>query len=125
MSDRRPVLLVEDDSDIREMIGDILEHKGYNVMTASSGQEALDRLATPLLPGLILLDLMMPGMSGVEFRKAQTQDPRIAPIPVVVLSGDAGIERKSDALGVAGYVKKPIELRLLIDIVDRFCGARG
>jgi CheY-like chemotaxis protein len=116
------VLIVEDDDDIREIISSVLAHNGYRILTAADGGEALEQLEKEL-PSLILLDLMMPHMSGEEFRQRQLQDERWAAIPVVVLSGggdlrDAGRRMKVEAIG------KPIELKELISTVARYCGSK-
>jgi len=80
---------VEDEKDLRELLAEVLQDHGYTVATAANGREALDRLASGPLPALILLDLMMPVMTGWEFRRRQIQDVRIAAIPVIAFSGVA------------------------------------
>src|SRR5438552_202636 len=89
-AERKFVLVVEDDADIRESLGTILEEEGYGVVTTRNGREALSYLRSGRpRPSLILLDLLMPVMSGAEFRAEQERDPALADIPVVVLSGDS------------------------------------
>lgn len=114
------MLVVEDDADIRDMIRQILELEGYPVQTAADGLDALAQIRREL-PGLILLDLMMPAMNGWEFRAAQLEDPRLAAIPVVVLSGDGTVAAKAGSLKAAGFLKKPVELSQLLETVGRFC----
>src|SRR5208283_5094195 len=80
------ILLIEDDSDLADALAEILIMEGYRIVYASDGMAALALLAEDELPDLILLDLMMPKMSGWEFREAQLRDERLAHIPVVVLS---------------------------------------
>ena len=81
------LLLVEDDDDLREDFALILRSRGYRVEVAANGAEALARLrARAPLPCIILLDLMMPVMSGWELRSAQLADPVLAGIPVIVLT---------------------------------------
>ena len=77
----RPILVVEDDPDTRQMLATMLELEGHAVVTASNGAEAYN-MARQHHPALILLDLMMPVMDGVEFRKAQVANASIAAIPV-------------------------------------------
>src|SRR5512140_1028000 len=72
------ILLVEDDPDGRACMSALLELEGYTVVTAVDGAEALERLRNGLQPGLIVLDLMMPGMDGFQFRREQLQDPRLS-----------------------------------------------
>jgi CheY-like chemotaxis protein len=118
---RRKVLVVEDDSYLRRLVAEILQEEGYHVSCAANGQEALTSLRHAPLPGLILLDFMMPVMDGWEFRRQQQQDESLAPIPVVVLTG-AGISAQEVAsVGAAGGLLKPFDLPALLDAVDRHC----
>jgi two-component system chemotaxis response regulator CheY len=118
------VLVVDDDADIRETILSILSRHGFAAEIAADGQEALERLRTdPQLPGLILLDLMMPRMNGEEFRAAQLADPRLAGVPVVVLSGARGVDDLARRIGVE-VLPKPFELSTLLQVVKRFCVPR-
>jgi CheY-like chemotaxis protein len=115
------ILLVDDDTDIREIVSEVLELHGYSVITACDGAEALSLLRKRAQePRLILLDLMMPGMNGMEFRAIQCSDPALASIPVVILSGDARMNQKAASLGLPG-VKKPVELHELLQVVARYC----
>jgi two-component system, chemotaxis family, chemotaxis protein CheY len=91
---------------------------------ARNGQEALERLAV-LRPQLILLDLMMPVMDGWEFARRMRQDPKIANIPVVVLSADRNVGPKARDLGAVGHLAKPFELNDLLDVVRSALKATG
>lgn len=115
------VLIVDDDDGLRAVIELVLEAEGYGVVSAMDGAQALGWLRRGVRPCLILLDLMMPGMNGWEFREAQRQDPALAEIPVVVLSGDGNLIEKAADLSVHGLLKKPVEIDVLIDTVARFC----
>lgn len=115
----KKILIVEDDADIREVLVQVLEFEGYQVVSAENGREALDRLNIGEPPGLILLDLMMPVMDGWRFRDAQLQDPKLAGIPVVVLSADGNLQQKASIIHAAGYLKKPVELETLLNTVGR------
>ena len=115
------ILLVEDDLDIREAISSMLGDLGYEVATASDGREALGYLRScPKMPRLILLDLVMPGMDGYAFRTEQRRDPRIAEIPVVVLTGDHSARLKSDALGEVHCLEKPPRFLELVDAIKTY-----
>jgi CheY-like chemotaxis protein len=118
MSKRAPLLLVEDDPDIRDTLAEILVEEGYPVECASDGAEALDRMRAHH-PALVLLDLMMPGMSGEEFRAAQRADPALAGIPVVLLTADGSIEHRARALGATDAVRKPIDVPDLLALLAR------
>jgi len=108
------VLVVDDELDIREAVTEVLSYEGHEVITACEGTEAL-RKCQALQPDLVLLDLMMPGMNGWEFRLAQLRDPTIADIPVVVLSA-LGRVSSIDALA---FLPKPFGLDDLLDLVRR------
>ncbi len=108
------VLVVDDELDIREAVTEVLSYEGHEVFTASDGAEAL-RKCLALQPDLVLLDLMMPGMNGWEFRSAQLRDSDIAEIPVVVLSA-LGRVSTIDALA---FLPKPFGLDDLLELVRR------
>jgi two-component system response regulator MprA len=114
------ILVVEDDTDVREALVEALAEHGYDVTSAADGREALAALRAGARPGLILLDLMMPRMNGTEFRAAQRRDAALARIPVVLLSADALVAEKAAALEVASYVRKPIDFGALLDLIEGF-----
>ena len=115
------VLLVEDDVDIQEVVSWVLNAEGYEVVLAPDGEAALEHLRScPRLPNVILLDLGMPTMNGAQFR-AEQRRTRGADIPVVIVSGDSQLSDKSTALGAAGYLQKPMNLKDLFAMVERFC----
>ena len=116
----RPVLVVDDDPDIRETLRFVLEDAGYPVYSAENGQEALAVLGgSEPLPGLILLDLMMPIMSGDEMLKALKSVHALAGIPVTIVTA-SGAPMPPLATGL---LKKPVDLDVLLRIVERNCGA--
>jgi CheY-like chemotaxis protein len=115
------VLVVEDDVDIRDLVADILRLEGYSVEAVENGREALERLRSGPPPRVILLDLMMPVMNGWEFRTAQAQDPELAAIPVVILTGGGNAAAAADGLGVDTFLRKPVDLDQLLEIVRRYC----
>jgi CheY-like chemotaxis protein len=122
MSEPGHILLIEDDTAIRESVADVLAGEGFDVTCAANGQEGLRRLGEGSAhPGVILLDLMMPVMDGWAFRAAQRSDPRYADIPVVVLSADAASEGSLGRLDPAAFLPKPFELDQLLDLVGRYC----
>src|SRR6185295_19090908 len=87
------ILVVDDDSELSELMASILEDEGYQAVAVENGQVALDYLKKSPAPCVILLDLMMPSMNGWEFRDAQLSDPSLADILVVVVSATANIAR--------------------------------
>lgn len=114
------ILLVEDDFDVREALAETLRDEGYRVDCAVDGEQALHYLRRGARPGLILLDLMMPRMSGSEFRMVQKVDPRLRDVPVVLLSADGRMAEKARALETAGAIKKPVDLDELLSTIARF-----
>jgi two-component system OmpR family response regulator len=114
----RRVLVVEDDSSLRDVLHMGLTDEGYDVRTAPDGATALVLLQT-WQPELIILDLMMPGTSGWSFRHAQLADSRLASIPVVLVSAALALEREAEKLGVAAVVAKPYDFDTLLPLVER------
>jgi len=97
-----------------------LEASGYAVATAADGAEGLRRLRQEPPPDLILLDLMLPVVSGWEFRRQQQQDPTLAAIPVVVVSAVGDLEQKAADIGAAELLQKPVDFGQLLTTVRRF-----
>jgi CheY-like chemotaxis protein len=117
----RLVLVVDDDTAIRESVADFLSDEGYHVLTASNGQDALALLRHSAgRPCVILLDLMMPIMSGAEFYTELEADSALASIPVVVISADGNVRQKARAFG-GEYLAKPIRIETVLDTVQRHC----
>jgi len=116
-----PVLIVEDDADLRDMMAQLLSLEGFQTATVANGREALEYLRHGAIPDLILLDLMMPVMDGWEFRAVQMRDPMLAAIPVMVITADASARSRANSLGVQGYMTKPIQFPQLLAFVDRYC----
>ena len=114
------ILIVEDDFDVRESLSEALRDEGYAIECAVDGEQALEYLRNGGRPGLILLDLMMPRMSGSEFRMVQKVDPQLQHLPVVLLSADGAMEEKAKALETDGALRKPIDLEQLLKVIERF-----
>jgi CheY-like chemotaxis protein len=118
----KTVLVVDDDRDIRDVLTDALEAEGYRVVTASDGHEALNWLRSAAeRPCIILLDLMMPRMDGVQFRTELLNDGALAHIPVVVLSADPSAIVAAKSLSFAGSLRKPVPLEALLAAVHAHC----
>lgn len=116
------ILVVEDSPDLRDLIFELYRIEGYPVQTAQNGQDALDFLSkAEKLPCVILLDLMMPGMDGFKFREIQKQDPRLAKIPVLIMTADAHAKDKAKKAEANGFLKKPVEAETLIKVAEKFC----
>lgn len=122
----KKILLVDDDEDIRLTIGEALEMSDYKVMKASNGQEALSliqSLPEIELPGLIILDLMMPIMDGIQFLNAiHTSFPEFSKIPIVLASAKGSVESLPQHALTIERIKKPMDLEDLLRIAETYCG---
>jgi len=116
---RCPVLIVEDDEDLREMMAQMLTLEGFESAAVANGREALEYLHAAAKPDVILLDLMMPVMDGWEFRRQQRADPAIAPVPVIVLS--ALDQARASTLEANAFLKKPLDFDRLLSLVRTYC----
>lgn len=114
-----PILIVEDDADLREMMAQLLTLEGFRTEAVANGRDALDYLRKGDPPDLILLDLMMPVMDGWEFRRRQREDPALATVPVVVLS--ALDQARAADLGGTAFLKKPLDFDRLLELVRQHC----
>jgi CheY-like chemotaxis protein len=94
---------------------EIVAKDGREIVTASDGQEALERLTEIPRPCLILLDLMMPRMNGWEFLSRKSADPLIADIPTIVLSGSGW------PAGATHQLTKPVDVQRLVALIDQYC----
>jgi CheY-like chemotaxis protein len=110
------ILIVEDDRHELRALSEFLERKGYSVIEAQNGWEALDDLRNGAAVSLVLLDLSMPVMDGWEFLKRQNDDPAIADIPVVALTASPRVPD-----GPKIILRKPIRPDALVAVVNRYC----
>ena len=115
------ILVVDDDPAIRDVVADILAMSGYSVRTATNGIEALDALRQRR-PAAILLDLMMPVMSGWEFLRACQSEAPGVPVPVVIMSAARDGATLADELGAQAFLAKPFELEDILSVVKRLAG---
>ncbi len=113
---RRPTVLVADDDEaIRDVIAEVLRDEGYRVVCAENGQRALDALRKDVRPDLLLLDLMMPVMSGwevLEHLKELREGDSLSKVPIVIISAMA-------SPGAYEHLAKPIDLDRLLEAVAR------
>ncbi len=114
-----PVLVVDDDPDIREAVQDILSFEGYTVVQADNGREALELLSRrqPVRPCIILLDLMMPVMDGEELVGHLQKDPALAVLPVILVTASG----RGMFPGIRAIIKKPFEMDELLAAVSAHC----
>ena len=118
------ILIVEDDLEIREEVVALLTEAGHPVTAFEDGHAALAWLESATeLPSVILLDLMMPGLDGWGFRARQQQRPRLAAIPVVLMSGAGDVKTEALEFEAAGFLLKPFTAEALLDAVAPFVAA--
>lgn len=118
------VLVVEDDAPIREMLTDLLEDAGYTVRTAANGMQALDLLRQGH-PDLVVLDLMLPSMSGWEFLDRSREQLQRLNVRVMIVSAIQGKSDYPSSLGVAAWFTKPLDVPRFLGAVERLAGAPG
>jgi DNA-binding response OmpR family regulator len=107
------VLVVEDHADLREMLAVLLEIEGFEVQTAGNGAEAL-RCLDQSCPSIILLDLMMPVMTGDEFRTQQLADPRYKDVPVICMTAAHDGRVRAERIQASAYFQKPVDFEQLL-----------
>jgi CheY-like chemotaxis protein len=118
------VLVVEDDQATRQLLETCLELEGFKVQTARNGAEGL-ALMRERRPCVVLLDLMMPVMSGEQFREAQLEEPALASVPVVCISAMYNAEERAREINAVACVGKPFDLEQVVDLVRSQCCSRS
>ncbi|MGB0651440.1 MAG: hybrid sensor histidine kinase/response regulator [Rhodothermales bacterium] len=120
MQSRPLIMVVEDDESIRNQLSDALPRLGFDVTVAADGLDALEILDTTVQPDLILSDIVMPGMSGIDLKKELAQSDRLASIPFVFVSALSSLRhvRKGMQLAADDYVTKPFRLSELKAVLD-------
>ena len=117
------VLIVEDDTDVREMMQLMIGSAGFDTVGACNGRQALERMREEL-PCMVLLDLQMPIMDGFEFRRRQLADPRLADVPVVCITAHYDPAAMAANLGVPCLAKPP-DFDTVVGAVAATCGGGG
>ena len=117
---KKTVLIVEDNDKNMKLARDILEAKGYAVLAATSGEDGV-KLATEHLPDLVLMDIQMPGIDGVEALGLLRAEPRTAAVPVIAFTASvmAGDRSRVTQAGFDGFVSKPINLKEFVATIAR------
>jgi CheY-like chemotaxis protein len=120
-----PILIVDDDLDIREILAETLGDSGFSVMTAANGVEALRVLRSSApAPAAILLDLMMPVMDGYGLMEELEQDPTLARIPVAIITAGHGVDQERLA-AARSIIRKPIDVPKLLRLLAQMEGKGG
>ena len=118
------VVLVDDDTDTREQLTELLEDQGYRVLTAHDGADALEKLMRTALPHLIILDLNMPGLNGADFAHRLLHNPTFGRVPVLVVSGSATGRQQAALLGADAFLEKPLHGGDLLEHVSQLVEGR-
>ena len=120
------ILVVEDNERNLKLLRDLLEYEGYDVRVARTGEDAVT-LAVKDPPDLVLMDLQLPGIDGMEALRRLRESPRTVDIPVVAVTAQAMKQDRERVLqaGFNGYVEKPISVRAFPDQVRRFLPDEG
>jgi chemosensory pili system protein ChpA (sensor histidine kinase/response regulator) len=118
------VVLVDDDTDTREQLTELLEDQGYRVLTAHDGADALEKLMRAALPQLIILDLNMPGLNGADFAHRLLHNPTFGRVPVLVVSGSATGRQQAALLGADAFLEKPLRCADLLEQVSQLVEGR-
>ena len=121
-----PILVVEDDPDIRESLVGFLELQGWSVSAAGNGKQALEAISRAPAPSIVLLDMAMPIMDGHKLLNVRKTTEALREVPVVIVSaGMAVMNARALAVygenyDVAAFLKKPVEPRQLLETVERY-----
>jgi CheY-like chemotaxis protein len=118
------ILIVEDNTDVREMLSERLKRKTYHTRQAGNGREALEQAARDR-PDLILMDVSMPDMDGLEATRRLKADPALCAIPVIILTAHAYAEdqAKARAAGCDDYLPKPVDFAALLRKIQALLSA--
>ena len=111
-----PILVVDDDPNILDVVSELLDMEGYRVTTAANGAEAL-RVVEQQLPSLVLLDMRMPVLDGWGFAKELRA--RGVTLPILVMTAAQNARMWAEEIGAQGYVAKPFEVPALLDAVEK------
>ena len=122
METRKKILLVDDDRRNIFALNAVLKARGYHCETASNAYEGLEKLSDDQDIGIILMDVMMPGMDGFEAIANIRNNPRTASIPVIAVTAQAmvGDKERCLAAGANGYVSKPVNVDLLMELLTSY-----
>ena len=110
------IMIVDDEADIRDSLEEYFQYEGYSVTTAADGAQALASLQQGELPCVIILDLLMPVLDGIQMYQTMRADPRLSAVPVIISTSDP---RRAPS-GVL-IMKKPVNLPSLLRAVEQHC----
>ena len=119
------ILIVEDNEKNLKLVRDVLQVKGYETLEAVTGEDGL-KIARARMPDLILMDIQLPGMNGIDALKALRADPATAAIPVIAITASVMQQDRQQIVnaGFNAFVEKPVNLRNLLDTVQQAIGGK-
>jgi len=119
------ILIVEDNEKNMKLVRDVLQVKGYETLEAGTGEDGL-KIARARMPDLILMDIQLPGISGIEAIKALRADPATAGIPVIAITASVMQQDRQQIVnaGFNAFIEKPVNLRNLLDTVQQAIGGK-
>lgn len=120
---RKKILLVEDNTDVRELLALFLKRLGYEVYQAATGVEAVDRAAA-VHPDLIIMDFCLPGFSGIEATRRLKINPSTKDIPVLIITGYNIDKSRARTVGAADILRKPIDMTTFRALLRRYLSSR-
>src|SRR5579859_1342537 len=115
------IMIVDDSQMVRQQVGKTLTGAGFSVVEANDGSDALAKLSAEGMPSLIVLDVNMPIMGGIEFLQSLRKEERYAGLPVVMLTteGQPQLMQQAKSLGAKGWIVKPFRPEMLIAVVQK------
>jgi len=116
------ILVVEDNDMNMQLVEFLLEEKGYTIVKATSGEEALSLTRDGIAPDLILMDIHLPGIDGLSVVRAMKEDARTARIPILALTAHAmrGDKDRFLEAGCDGYISKPIDVKTFMSSIEQY-----
>jgi two-component system chemotaxis response regulator CheY len=118
---KKTILIIDDEGDLRDALGDALETEGFEVISAHNGQDGIMKLRSRPWVDLILLDLEMPVSNGFEFKERQEQDPQLSKIPVIIFSGHKPDLDTLMRMKARDYFIKPMKTEALVASIRKHC----
>jgi CheY-like chemotaxis protein len=129
MSDKKKILVIDDDPDIVTFLTTLLEDNGYETVSAVDGEEGSQKAASER-PDLICLDITMPEKSGVKFYREMREDTDLKSTPIIIVTGIAAefqrfISTRKQVPPPDGYIPKPIDKQALLDTISKLLAGNG
>jgi CheY-like chemotaxis protein len=115
---KKTIFVVDDEADIQTVLHELLETSEYEVVSATNGQEALEKIEGGLKPDIMLLDLMMPHMSGYNLLSELQKRDLHTSFSIIVMSADSFTQAQIERMGIKGFVSKPFDINQVQELID-------